>query len=330
MDLAASYAPQNWYCYTIDAKSNPLFKARMYSLAECFPNVFVNQKELSMDSAGHNMSLAQVQCMEALAKPDRKWEYLVLLQNHDITARTNQELVQIFKWLQGANDVEFADFVWGRVNFDLDWTFKGLNLFKNGTRNLVDHNGYPSKLQFAKGYVQASVSRAAVDYMINELNLTTMIAQLDDPSYFGMDEFFLQTLMATEAIDVPGGFTHACDDKGIPFAYVTRYSRWIGQNCKSGHIRHFNCIFGIEDLAPLFMKSKDLYINKLLPEFDFGAIRCWYEELQNRANNDRGLHRLNATFYQQLPQVRYQLEKQKYGFVNNAAFDCRLGAADSL
>ena len=55
MELAVNYQPQNWYCYALDAKSNPNFHSKMRALAKCVPNVLLTQREFTMDSAGHNM-----------------------------------------------------------------------------------------------------------------------------------------------------------------------------------------------------------------------------------------------------------------------------------
>lgn len=52
MELASTYAPQNFYCYAIDANSSPMFHARMKSLVNCFHNVYLTTTEFVMDSKG--------------------------------------------------------------------------------------------------------------------------------------------------------------------------------------------------------------------------------------------------------------------------------------
>lgn len=55
--------------------------------------------------------------------------------------KTTQELVQILKWLNGANDVEIYPVPLDRgVDFNADWSFAGLNLFKNGALLFVSDN----------------------------------------------------------------------------------------------------------------------------------------------------------------------------------------------
>lgn len=45
--------------------------------------------------------------------------------------RTNKETVQIFKWLNEANDLEITKPPSGRVNYLLDWSFEAIKIFKN-------------------------------------------------------------------------------------------------------------------------------------------------------------------------------------------------------
>lgn len=80
MELAATYAPHNWYCYAIDEKSPQRFHAQMHSLAACLPNIIITRHEYSVDSAGHNMGYAHYECMKALLKKSPEWKYLILLQ----------------------------------------------------------------------------------------------------------------------------------------------------------------------------------------------------------------------------------------------------------
>jgi hypothetical protein len=78
MELAATYAPQNTYCYAIDAKSSKTFHSRMNALSACLPNIYITRTEYPMDSAGHNISHSFMECLR-LIRPMR-WRYVMLLQ----------------------------------------------------------------------------------------------------------------------------------------------------------------------------------------------------------------------------------------------------------
>src|SRR3569623_1425317 len=78
MELAASYTPQNSYCYMIDKKASKLFHERIHNLTSCFPNVIYTKREFEVKSGGHNMAFAHVECFYALLK--FLWNYAMLLQ----------------------------------------------------------------------------------------------------------------------------------------------------------------------------------------------------------------------------------------------------------
>ncbi|KAI1732493.1 core-2/I-Branching enzyme domain-containing protein [Ditylenchus destructor] len=271
-ELAATYQPQNFYCYAIDKKREW--------------NIYW----------GHNMSFSHLECMKALTKDGQKWKYLVLQQNYDASTKTNEELVQIYKWMQGANDVQVRMMDSTRIDFvNKKWTFDALNLFRN----------------------------------MNDLNVTQMILQLEDATS-AVDEIFTQTLQATDALDAPGGFTHFCLDLGISVHHWTRFHLWGLPQCHSKLQMHYLCVFGIEDLVSYFNDTKTLFNYKMASTMDFGAVDCWHETLYNRTHFDRGTHRLQNSTYLNHPLVRYHVEKVKSGFVDFSKFDCITGNAPAL
>lgn len=78
MELSATYAPQNTYCYALDAKSPKTFHLRMNALSACLPNVYISRVEYKMSSSGHNISHSFMECLK-LIRPMR-WKYAILLQ----------------------------------------------------------------------------------------------------------------------------------------------------------------------------------------------------------------------------------------------------------
>ena len=77
-------------------------------------------------------------CLKELAVQEKRWEYVFTLNSHDVQIKTNEEVVQIFKWLDGANSIEFEFKHVGPQNMindmhnKYDWSFANLHLFKNG------------------------------------------------------------------------------------------------------------------------------------------------------------------------------------------------------
>ncbi|KAI6177787.1 Beta-1,3-galactosyl-O-glycosyl-glycoprotein beta-1,6-N-acetylglucosaminyltransferase 3 [Aphelenchoides bicaudatus] len=172
MLLSTTYTPQNYYCYSVDGKASALFHKRINDLAKCFPNVYVTNLTLTMDSKGHNTNAHHMKCLEWLMKDNKNWKYVVLLQNYDVPLKTNQEMVQIFKWYNGTNDVSTQQRPqWGIGKF----SFEALRLFKNSSRNKLVVDGNKPEMPTYRSLVQVSMSRQSIDFIFDNLDLTQAI-----------------------------------------------------------------------------------------------------------------------------------------------------------
>uniref|UniRef100_A0A914NHB8 Uncharacterized protein n=1 Tax=Meloidogyne incognita TaxID=6306 RepID=A0A914NHB8_MELIC len=182
--LSVEYAPHNVYCYSLDRKADKKFKERIRALSRCFSkNVFVSDEEYNVYSSGKNVSRSHLACLEKLNKRKEDWKYVVLLQNHDLPLRTNAELVRIFKAYNGTNDIATKNIVPNTVVKSLDWSLKGLRLYRN-------ENAYPpniKQLNHTKSLNLIVLSRAAVNFTLKQLNVYPFIDQLEKSRY-GMDE----------------------------------------------------------------------------------------------------------------------------------------------
>jgi hypothetical protein len=119
---------------------------------------------------------------------------------------------------------------------------------------------------------------------------------------------------------------------------------WYGGDaCASKYLRHAICVFGVEDLKTHIDTLPHLFVNKMMPEYDFSAVgmrylllififrylfqACWYERLFNRSHIDPPTTaRLNPHYYLNLAHVRFQYLKDKNGVVSPQklkTFDCR-------
>jgi hypothetical protein len=76
-------------------------------------------------------------------------------------------------------------------------------------------------------------------------------------------------------------------------------------DCESKHLRHGICVFGVEDIFK-FESFPNIMLNKMLPEFDFGAIACWHERFFNKTYlNAKAKFIPNSEFYLNLPHVNF-------------------------
>ncbi|KAE9547055.1 hypothetical protein FO519_009733 [Halicephalobus sp. NKZ332] len=304
--LRVEYAPQNYYCYVIDSKADILFKKRVRNLGKCFNNVFVLDEEVDVRSNGHNMTIAHLACLKYLRS--YPWKYAILLQNDDIRLRTNAEVVKILKAFNGANDIA-ANNPWDYTfNTNANWTLAALDLFKNKKLNTL------RPLRITKSLVQVSISRAAVDYVFDKLNIGPFVKKLELKGY-GVDELFWATLNANEVVNLPGGFTRKYLTRKIQTYTVTRYTMWKVNKeplipCISKYFRNLICVFGVEDL-PNLTNLHSMYINKLLPEFDFAAATCLLENVYDRTYFPTENYSFDVEKYTQLRHVRFHKRRME-------------------
>ena len=104
--LRAIYRPQNIYCIHMDKKtSNDTYRA-MEGIAKCFSNVFIADRSINVLWGSFSVLAADLICMEALLRRNKKWKYFINLTGQEFPLRTNYELVRILMAYNGANDIE--------------------------------------------------------------------------------------------------------------------------------------------------------------------------------------------------------------------------------
>ncbi|GMR52096.1 hypothetical protein PMAYCL1PPCAC_22291, partial [Pristionchus mayeri] len=104
--LAVNYAEEHTFCFSIDKKAPFSFRRQISALSVCLPNVFLSDQEYESDSAGHFHSHALLDCMNVSRQ--HNWTTSCFCSNHDIIIKSNWELAEIFKALNGSNDAEMA------------------------------------------------------------------------------------------------------------------------------------------------------------------------------------------------------------------------------
>ncbi|KAK6732741.1 hypothetical protein RB195_016851 [Necator americanus] len=308
-ELRSSYHPQNNFCYSIDRKADETFRFNIRQLARCFSNILITPEEFDVTAGGYNMNKAHYMCMRMLLK-EKGWEYVLLLQNHDVIIKSPYEMVEIYSLLGGANDVHVSRCPEELCSPEMKWTPRSLKLFLNesGTSSKT----LDTTIELAKGAVQVSLSRAAVQWLIDTVNLTTILEKLNKKTY-GYDEIMMASLQVNEELGMPGRFTSDCLSQGKDTRSISRLSTWKnGPNvkCKSGYARKSICIFGIEDF-PSILKYPHVMANKMLPEFDYAIIECIHEVIFNRTFLNQDDHPLDKSYYANMPNVRYNRNRKR-------------------
>ncbi|RCN29708.1 hypothetical protein ANCCAN_24531 [Ancylostoma caninum] len=205
-------------------------------------------------------------------------------------------MATIFELLDGANDIEITPCPKDRLDLKKMWDARSLKLFANETD--VSAKQLNASLSFAKGAVQASLSRAAVEWLVFTANLTTLMEQINKMP-FGVDEILLESLQISDDIDMPGRFTSKCLEQGQNTDFITRMSHWNygeKEGCKTRYVRNGLCVLGMEDLHSL-SQYPNIMANKMLPEFDYAIVECIHEMLFNRTFLDQVDHPLDTNYY---------------------------------
>ncbi|WKY04216.1 hypothetical protein Q1695_005302 [Nippostrongylus brasiliensis] len=253
---------------------------------------------------GVNMNRAHYDCMKILlARPN--WGYVLLEQNYDVMIKSVYETVAILSALNGANDVHVRPCEPERCTWRNEkWDARALKLFRN--ESAMSAEQLNTTLTVVRGAVQASLTRAAVEWLVNTLDLNKTLEQLGEKRKL-IDEVLIPMLQVSESLGMPGGFTSQCVEKGSAAVFITRIAKWqhipeSGKSCHSKKFRHRVCIFGVEDLHWL-AKHQNLMANKMMSSFDYGAIDCMHELIFNRTHLGQTNPSLNLTVYKSLPHV---------------------------
>ncbi|WKY06581.1 hypothetical protein Q1695_006622 [Nippostrongylus brasiliensis] len=214
-ELMSSYHPQNYFCFSVDLKAEQQFFDDISTLAGCLPNVMVAKYRHNITSSGRNMNRAHQDCLKLLIGKEG-WGYVILMQNYDVMIKSVYEVVYILHSLGGVNDIYVRPCEKDRWNQSAKWDAQSLGLFPNGPPSLQN-----TSITIARGAVQASLSRDAVQWMMTVANLTALIDQLDS-DVIGADEVLLASLHVSDTLEMPGRFTGECVNKGYRTDYITR------------------------------------------------------------------------------------------------------------
>ncbi|PAV90544.1 hypothetical protein WR25_03939 isoform D [Diploscapter pachys] len=155
--ISSIYAPQNEYCIAVSGSSNELFKILMADFEKCFKNVHVlNRPPISWGS--FEIINSTYACLDYLAKLSTPWKYYQYLSGFDAPLKTNYEMVQIFKAMKGAWNVEIKNFQPERLNGDIRNTTPPLNIYKSSLSSLVPRSA-------ANMIVNSPMTRQLFEYL---------------------------------------------------------------------------------------------------------------------------------------------------------------------
>uniref|UniRef100_A0A0K0FTM9 Capsular polysaccharide synthesis protein n=1 Tax=Strongyloides venezuelensis TaxID=75913 RepID=A0A0K0FTM9_STRVS len=311
MQFLVMYSPQNHYCYGIDKKSKPIFKRNVHALAKCFPNIYIVKNKRNLDTFGTNGNYYNFECMKLLK--NKNYKYLILLQNDDTPLKTNLELVKILKIYNGTIDMNVGDPIAKQpiyLNSKKSLVFSSLKMFKKSDKRFWDKKLGNRHIKVQKGFLQSSIPKKTVDYILNEINIETLVDNLNTGKRHS-DELLWPTIFTNPYLAVPGWQHYNCSSKSIFSKYYMTRKALFGESrkCMSGYSRHGVCVLGVEALSEI-KQWPHFFANKFRSHFDAGALMCWLEYIYMK-KYFLPFDGINENLYLSSPLIKYQKLKEK-------------------
>ncbi|XP_008309997.1 beta-1,3-galactosyl-O-glycosyl-glycoprotein beta-1,6-N-acetylglucosaminyltransferase 3 [Cynoglossus semilaevis] len=273
--LRSIYAPQNVYCVHVDQKSPEEFHKAVAGIAACFPNVFIASKLENVVYASWTRVQADLNCMEDLLKSSVKWKYLLNTCGTDFPIKTNGEIVQALKTLNGRNSMETEntiDYKKPRWQYHHEVT-------DSIVRTDVTKSPPPIRSPMFSGNAYIIVSREFVTHVMRDKEAQKFIEWEKDT--YSPDEHMWATFQRMPSVpgSVPANIKYDVSDMQA-LARVVKWSYLAGDvnngapypHC-TGAYRRAVCVYGAGDILWLF-RQQHLFANKFDPEVDDTAIRC--------------------------------------------------------
>ncbi|XP_072520925.1 beta-1,3-galactosyl-O-glycosyl-glycoprotein beta-1,6-N-acetylglucosaminyltransferase 4 [Salminus brasiliensis] len=289
--IRAIYAPHNIYCIHYDQKSSKSFIAAVNNLAKCFPNIFVASKLESVQYAHITRLRADLNCLSDLMSSEVKWKYAINLCGQDFPLRSNYELVEELKKLNGTNMLESSrpsQLKKERFDFqhelqEVPYEYQKLPIKTTNAKSPPPHG-----IEMFIGSAYFVLSRDFVHYVqTNEVAKDFLDWSADT---YSPDEHFWATLARVPG--VPGGIPRSEPDVS-DLKSKTRLVKWeylegsLYPACTGTHMRSV-CIYGAAELRWL-LDDGHWFANKFDPKVDPVLIQCLEEILEEKKIR----HRLN-------------------------------------
>jgi len=184
--LRAIYTPDNVYCVHVDQRSPEIFKEAVRAIVSCLTNVFVASKLENVIYASWSRVQADINCMQDLLKSPVQWRYLLNTCGTDFPIKTNAEMVQTLKQLNGMNSLESEAVEFKKVR----WEYHH-NVTNGVIRTDVRKSPPPIQSPMFSGNAYFVVSREFVDYIFKSKDTQDFMEWEKDT--YSPDEYYRMT-----------------------------------------------------------------------------------------------------------------------------------------
>ncbi|XP_018594012.2 beta-1,3-galactosyl-O-glycosyl-glycoprotein beta-1,6-N-acetylglucosaminyltransferase 3-like [Scleropages formosus] len=282
--LRAVYVPHNVYCVHVDQKSSEDFKNAVRAIVSCFPNVFVASRLENVVYASWSRVQADLNCMEDLLKSPVQWKYLLNTCGTDFPIKTNAEIVQNLRLLNGKNSMESEETSEHKKD---RWRYH-YNITNTVARTSIKKSPPPISTPMFSGNAYFVVTREFVRHIFESKEVLNLLEWAKDT--YSPDEFIWATLFRMPAM--PGSYPPNSKFQQSDMNALARLVKWSYLEgdvrrgapyppCTGVHQRAV-CIFGAGDLHWM-IRQHHLFANKFDPQVDDVAIRCLETYLRYKA-----------------------------------------------
>ncbi|KAK2150091.1 hypothetical protein LSH36_424g02095 [Paralvinella palmiformis] len=275
--LRTIYRPNNIYCIYVDAKSNRSTYEAMRSVASCLPNVFIASKLDRYVYATFSPIKADLQCMRDALARGASWKYFLNLAGSEFPLKTNREIVEILKTLNGSNDIEQYPFP---THYYHRFWWRHLVIGDTLVNTSELKEAFHPNVSLQKGCSYNSFSRPFVEWLFRDEVARRFInwtKDMDSP-----DELVWATL--NHLPNTPGGYDVMVTQ--VAKTFLSREVIWDSSAayCHGSKMVRGICILSVGDLQWLSNRW-EMFANKFDIYFDHYALDCLEEALRNRTLN---------------------------------------------
>ena len=270
--LRAIYRPHNLYCIHPDAKSDSSFIKMFHHISHCLHNVIGPTRLNSVMWGGISVLDAQLNCMQELLQFSLSWKYVINICGLELPLRTNREIVQALKPLNGSSAV--IGYPIPQKLYRQRFTFEYNEKFVKRTRRRLAPP--PHKITIYKGLTYHALTRQFVTFLFNNHKAKSFhkyLAKVLSPE----EEFYASLYYLPEA---PGGRATISKPQLIPRVdnciWNTNPNKIL---CSSMSFVRKVCVVKSADLHSVYQLGYEthefsMFFNKYYHEEDHVVMDC--------------------------------------------------------
>ena len=287
--LKAIYRPHNLYCIHPDKKSGSGFSGVFHLLSKCLPNVFVTSHIQEVHYARNTIFQAQLSCFQDLDKyAAEKWYYVINLCGRDLPLKTNHEIVNYLRAMNGTSIVRPKPVDNRTLHERFYWKQRIVVNYKNIRHNKPLYTNEvlgtpPFDIKLYKSSSYNALSRVFVHFFLHNETVQTFMQWIKH-AWVPEEHFYASVYMMPGS---PGGHSslHPIKSQALVSKVIWKHNQHSpyyspSERC-AGRSVHQICILTSAELPRVkdALKRNMWFFNKYFMEDDHVIMDCVEEVL---------------------------------------------------